>query len=40
LPTDRQPDTLEFLSLRKFSPKIRLGIIEEAIYQTDGLGLV
>jgi hypothetical protein len=40
LPTDRQPDTLEFLSLRKFSPKIRLGIIREAIYQTNGLGLV
>jgi hypothetical protein len=40
LPTDKQPQTLEFLSLRKFSLKIRLGIIEEAIYHTDGLGLV
>jgi len=40
LPTDKQPQTLEFLSLRKFNPKIRLGIIEEAIYHTDNLGLV
>jgi hypothetical protein len=40
LPTDKQPEMLEFLSLRKFSPKIRLGIIEEAIYHTEGLGLV
>lgn len=40
LPTDKQPEALEFLSLRKFSPKTRLGIIEEAIYQTEGLGLV
>lgn len=40
LPTDKQPEALEFLSLRKFSPKIRLGIIEEAIYHTEGLGLV
>jgi hypothetical protein len=31
---------LEFLSLRKFSPKIRLDIIEEAIYHTEGIGLV
>jgi hypothetical protein len=40
LPTDKQPEALEFLSLRKFSPKIRLGIIEEAIYHTENLGLV
>ena len=40
LPTDRQPEKLEFLSLRKFSPKIRLGIIEEAINHTENLGLV
>jgi hypothetical protein len=40
LPTDKQPAALEFLSLRKFSPKIRLGIIEEAIYHTENLGLV
>lgn len=40
LPTDIQPETLEFLSLRRFTPKIRLSIIEQAIYQTDCLGLV
>jgi len=40
LPTDKQPETLEFLSLRKFNPKIRLGIIEEAILNTENLGLV
>lgn len=40
LPTDTQPETLEFLSLRRFTPKIRLSIIEQAIYQTDSLGLV
>lgn len=40
LPTDVQPETLEFLSLRRFNPKIRLAIIEEAIYRTEGLGLV
>lgn len=40
LPTDTQPEILEFLSLRRYAPKIRLSIIEQAIYQTDGLGLV
>ena len=40
LPTGKQPETLEFLSLRKFSPKIRLGIIEEAISHIENLGLV
>ena len=40
LPTNTQPETLEFLSLRRFTPKIRLSIIEQAIYQTDSLGLV
>ena len=40
LPADQQPETLNFVCLRKFSPKIRLGIIETAIYQIDGLGLV
>ncbi len=39
LPTDVQPETLEFLSLRRFNPKIRLAIIEEVIYRTEGLGL-
>lgn len=40
LPTAIRPETLEFLSLRRYAPKIRLAIIEKAIYQTDGLGLV
>lgn len=40
LPPTVQPETLEFLSLRRYAPKIRLAIIEKAIYQTDGLGLV
>jgi hypothetical protein len=40
LPTDKQPEIIEFLSLRKFDPKIRLGIIQEAIYNTENLGLV
>ncbi len=39
-PTDHQPDTFEFLSLRRFAPNIRLDIIEEAIYKTENLGLV
>ncbi|MDR2065665.1 MAG: AAA family ATPase [Prevotellaceae bacterium] len=39
LPGDVHPETLEFLSLRKFSPKTRLGIIEEAICHTENLGL-
>ena len=40
LPANKQPETLEFLSLRKYSPKIRLGIIEEAINHIEGLGFV
>lgn len=40
LATDNQPETLEFLSLRRFNPKMRLAIIEEAIYHSEGLGLV
>jgi len=40
LPTNKQPESLEFLSLRRFNPKIRLAIIENAIYHTEGLGLV
>jgi hypothetical protein len=39
LPINIHPETMEFLSLRKFSPKIRLGIIEEAICHTENLGL-
>lgn len=40
LPLDRQPDTLEFLSLRKFTPQLRIAIIEKAIYSIEDLGLV
>lgn len=40
LPLDRQPDNLEFLALRKFTPEMRIAIIEKAIYSTQGLGLV
>jgi len=40
LPLDRQPDNLEFLALRKFTPEVRIAIIEKAIYSTNGLGLV
>jgi len=37
---NKQPETLEFLSLRRFTPKVRLSIIEEAVYHMNGLGLV
>jgi hypothetical protein len=40
LRTDKQPDNLEFLSLRKYDPQTRLLIIEEAINKTANLGLV
>jgi hypothetical protein len=40
LPTDTQPEMLGFLSLRKYSPNVRLQIIEKAINSMDGLGLV
>jgi hypothetical protein len=40
LPTDKQPDCLQFLVLRRYDPKTRLSVIEEAIYKTDNLGLV
>lgn len=40
LSPDSQPDTLEFLVLRRYAPNVRLQIIEEAIYKTEGLGLV
>jgi hypothetical protein len=39
LPVDIHPETMEFLSLRKFSSKIRMGIIEEAICHTENPGL-
>lgn len=40
LPITVQPDNFEFLSLRRYSPPTRIAIIEEAIYATEGLGLV
>lgn len=40
LPTDRDDDRLEFLALRKYSPEQRIMIVEQAIYNTDNLGLV
>lgn len=40
LSLDVHPDSLEFLSLRRYEPSVRVSIIEEAIYNTDGLGLV
>ena len=40
LPDDKKPDNLLMLSLRKFAPKIRLLIVEEAIGTIPDLGLV
>ncbi len=40
LPTDKQPETLEFLCLRGSDPKTRLSIIEYAICNIPDLGLV
>ena len=40
LPEDKFPDNLDFLMLRKYSPAVRILLIEEAIRQTEGLGLV
>lgn len=40
LSDDEDNENLEFLALRKFTPAIRLGIIETAIYNIEGLGLV
>ncbi len=34
------PENLEFLSLRRFTPEVRIAIIEEAIKNTTNLGLV
>ena len=39
-PTDVHPDQLVFLGLRRYATKDRLTKIEEAIYETEGLGLV
>jgi len=40
LPLDEEPHNLEFLSLRRHTPDVRIAIVEKAIYQTEGLGLV
>jgi len=40
LPLDKEPENLEFLSLRRHTPEIRIAIVEKAIYETEGLGLV
>ncbi|SUE34418.1 AAA family ATPase [Rikenella microfusus] len=40
LPEDKKPDNLLMLALRKFSPKIRLLIVEQAIDTIPDLGLV
>jgi len=40
LPPDVHPDTLEFVSLRRYSPMERIGIIQDAIESTEGLCLV
>lgn len=40
LPTDRDSERLEFLALRKYTPEQRILIVEQAIYQTENLGLV
>lgn len=40
LPLKEEPKNLEFLSLRRHTPEIRIAIVEKAIYETDGLGLV
>lgn len=39
-PTDHHPEQLVFLGLRRYATKERLKKIEEAIYETEGLGLV
>lgn len=39
-PADAHPDRLIFLCLRKYATKERLKMIEQAIYEIDGLGLV
>lgn len=40
LPTDTHPEQLVFLGLRRYATKDRLRKIEEAILETEGLGLV
>lgn len=40
LPLDEEPKNLQFLTLRRHTPEVRIAIVEKAIYETDGLGLV
>jgi hypothetical protein len=40
LPLDMEPKNIEFLTLRRHTPEIRIAIVEEAIYHTENLGLV
>ena len=40
MPDDKVPENLIMLSLRKFAPRVRLLIVEEAIDTTPDLGLV
>lgn len=40
LPTDRDSENLEFLALRKYTPKERIAAVEQAIYNTPDLGFV
>ena len=40
LPTDRDSEHLEFLALRKYTPKERIAAVEQAIYNIPELGLV
>ena len=40
LPLNEEPENLEFLTLRRHTPEIRIAIVEEAIYRSESLGLV
>ena len=40
LPSDQDNENLEFLALRKYTPKERIAAVEQAIYNTSDLGFV
>ncbi len=40
LPTDTHPENLKFAALRQLTPSLRLEVIEQAIINTPGVGLV
>ena len=40
LPLNEEPKHLDFLTLRRHTPEFRIAIVEKAIYNTEGLGLV